>query len=55
MRMVRATAVFNFWSVSRTSGFQDRALVIIRFRGFAKPVLGIILVRLADDKVTARI
>ena len=54
--MIWATAVFNFWSVSQRVDFKYRALVIITLiSSIAKPVLGIILVRLADDKVTARI
>ena len=54
--MIWATAVFNFWSVSQRVDFKYRALVIITLISYiAKPVLGIILVRLADDKVTARI
>lgn len=54
--MIWATAVFNFWSVSQRVDFKYRALVIITLiSSVAKPVLGIILVRLAADKVTARI
>lgn len=54
--MIWATAVFNFWSVSQRVDFKYRALVVITLiSSIAKPVLGIILVRLANDKVTARI
>lgn len=54
--MIWSTAVFNFWSVSQRVDFKYRALVIITLiSSIAKPTLGIILVRLSDDKVTARI
>ena len=54
--MMWATAVFNFWSVEQRVDFKYKKLVIITLIvSLAKPIVGIVFVILADDKVTARI
>ena len=51
-----ATAVYSFWSMSQRVEFRYRKLVILTVAvSLAKPVLGIILVLTAQDKVTARV
>lgn len=54
--MVWTTAVFNFWANEQRVSYSYRLLVIITaFVSLAKPIIGIIFVILAEDKVTARI
>ena len=54
--MIWATAAFNFWSAEQRIDYKYRMLVIVTaIVSVAKPVVGIIFVLLADDKVTARI
>ena len=54
--MIWATAAFQFWSVEQRVDFKYHALVAVTIIiSIAKPVIGIIFVLLADDKVTARI
>ncbi|MCD8118624.1 MAG: oligosaccharide flippase family protein [Lachnospiraceae bacterium] len=54
--MIWATAAFHFWSVEQRVDFKYRSLVIVTIIvSIAKPVISIIFVLLADDKVTARI
>ncbi|WP_261805480.1 lipopolysaccharide biosynthesis protein [Lapidilactobacillus luobeiensis] len=54
--MIWATAVFNFWSVYERVDFKYKRLVIVSVAvSLSKPVLGVIFVLLAKDKVTARI
>lgn len=54
--MIWATAVFNFWSVEQRVDFRYKALVAVTIVvSIAKPLIGIIFVLLAEDKVTARI
>lgn len=54
--MIWTTAVFNFWSVEQRVDFKYRKLVAITiFAAIAQPVICIVFVILADDKVTARI
>ena len=50
------TNIFGFWSMSQRVDFKYRTLVIVTLAmALAKPVLGILLVKSATDKVTARI
>lgn len=50
------TAVFSFWSMEQRVDFKYKKLVIITIIvSLAKPIVGIILVLVAEDKVTARI
>lgn len=54
--MIWTTAIFNFWSVLQRVDFKYRTLVVVTLiTSIAKPALGIVLVKLADDKVTSRI
>lgn len=54
--MIWETAVFNFWSMEQRVDFKYRGLVFISLlASVASPLLGIILVSISDDKVTARI
>lgn len=54
--MIWATAVFNFWAVEQRVDFKYHKLVAVTIIvSIAKPIIGIIFVVLADDKVTARI
>ena len=54
--MIWATACFNFWAAEQRVEYRYRALVIITLVvSFAKPALGIVLVSVSTDKVTARI
>lgn len=54
--MIWATAVFNFWVVEQRVKLNYVILVVITLiASVAKPVLGIILVLNAEDKVLARI
>lgn len=54
--MMWATAVFGFWSTEQRVTYQYRRMVILTvIMLIAKPLVGIIFVVLAEDKVTARI
>lgn len=54
--MIWTSAVFNFWASDQRVDYRYRGLVALTLAvSAAKPVLGIILVRQAEDKVTARI
>lgn len=54
--MIWATSVFNFWAAEQRVHYKYRALVGITITvSLAKPIVGIIFVILAEDKVTARI
>lgn len=56
MGMIWATSVFNFWSSEQRLDFKYKKLVIITVLvSIGKPLLGIILVTISEDKVTARI
>ena len=54
--MIWSTSVFCFWAAEQRVKYEYRKLVIITLIvSIAKPVVGVIFVILADDKVTARI
>lgn len=54
--MIWATAVFNFWAAEQRCECRYKQLVIVTLLvSLAKPLVGIIFVLNADDKVTARI
>ena len=54
--MIWTTAVFNFWAWEQRVLYKYKALVIITLLiSVAKPLIGVIFVILAEDKVTARI
>lgn len=54
--MIWSTAAFNFWSAEQRIDYRYRKLVITTaVVSIAKPVIGIVFVVLAEDKVTARI
>ena len=54
--MIWTTAVFEFWASEKRVTYSYRPLVILTLIiSLAKPIVGIILVINADDKVTARI
>lgn len=54
--LIWTTSVFNFWASEQRVLYKYRALVIITFAvSLAKPLLGILFVIHAEDKVTARI
>ncbi len=54
--MIWASAVFGFWSSAQRVDFSYRKLVLVTVLvSIAKPLVGIIFVVNADDKVTARI
>ena len=54
--MVWTSSVFNFWSTEQRVYYRYRALVAVTLLvSLAKPLLGIVLVIHAEDKVTARI
>ena len=54
--IIWATGVFGFWSMGQRVDFKYQKLVAVTLvMSLAKPILGIIFVRLATDKVTARI
>ena len=54
--MVWTTAVFNFWASEERVEYRYKKLVILTLLvSLAKPILGVILVSLSRDKVTARI
>ena len=54
--MIWATAVFNYWAAEQRVLLNYKSLVLLTIVvSAAKPIIGIILVRAATDKVTARI
>ena len=54
--MIFSANIFGFWSMSQRVDFKYRGLIIVTLAiSLIKPVLGIILVKSATDKVTARI
>lgn len=54
--MIWATAAFNFWAGEQRTQYKYRTLVGLTIAiSIAKPVLSIILIKNAQDKVTARI
>lgn len=54
--MVWTTAIFNFWASEERVEYRYKKLVILTLLvSLAKPILGVILVSLSRDKVTARI
>lgn len=54
--MVWTTAVFNFWAAEERVEYRYKGLVILTLLvSIAKPLIGIVFVLLAEDKVTARI
>ena len=54
--MIWTSSVFKFWSVGQRVDFKYRKLVLVTILvSLAKPILGILLVCYAEDKVTARI
>ena len=54
--MIWTSAVFNLWANDQRVDYKYKALVIITLIvSLAKPILGIVLVINAEDKVTARI
>ena len=54
--MIWTTSIFNFWSAEQRTEYKYRMLVIITLIvSLAKPIIGIIFVINANDKVTARI
>lgn len=54
--MIWMTAVFNFWASEQRVLYKYRELVgLTLLVSLAKPIIGIVFVILADDKVTARI
>lgn len=56
LSMIWASTAFNFWAVAQRVDFKYRTLVLVTiFISFAKPIIEIILVLRAEDKMTARI
>ena len=54
--MILYSNIFGFWSMNQRVDFKYRGLVAVTLLiSLSKPILGIILVKLAQDKVTARI
>ena len=54
--MILNANIFGFWSMGQRVDFKYRSLVTVTLSvSLAKPLLGIILVKAATDKVTARI
>lgn len=54
--MIWATAAFRFWSAEKRVAYSYHSLVIVTLLvSLAKPVIGIVFVTHATDKVTARI
>ena len=54
--MIWTTSVFGFWSSEQRTEYKYKALVIVTVAvSVLKPIIGVIFVVLADDKVTARI
>ena len=56
MILIWTSAVFSFWAEEQRAEFRYRAIVVFSLiLAVLKPVLGVILVILSEDKVTARI
>lgn len=56
LAMIWTTAVFSFWASEQRVEYKYRTLVIVTLLvSLAKPIIGVIFVINADDKVTARI
>lgn len=56
LSMIWSSAVFNFWAARQRVLYRYRSLVFVTLIvSVVKPVLGIVLVSCASDKVTARI
>lgn len=56
MLMIWSCAAFNFWMTTQRNAYKYRTLVIVTLLvSIAKPVVGILFVINAEDKVTARI
>ena len=56
LAMIWTTSVFNFWASEQRVEYRYKALVIITLlASVLKPIIGIVFVILAEDKVTARI
>lgn len=54
--LIWTTAIFNYWATEQRVDFKYRKLVIVTvIVAILEPVLGIVFVLLAEDKVTARI
>ena len=54
--LVWTSSVFNFWAAEQRNDYKYKELVIVTLLvSFGKPIIGIIFVKLATDKVTARI
>lgn len=54
--MIWATAAFNFWMTTQRNQYRYKSMVIVTFLvSLAKPIIGILFVLNAEDKVTARI
>lgn len=54
--MIWATAIFGFWANEQRVAYTYRTLVVVTIIvSLAKPIIGILLVLHAEDKVTARI
>ena len=54
--MIWSSTAFSFWAASQRVQYRYKALVIITLIvSFAKPVISIVFILLATDKVTARI
>lgn len=54
--MIWTSAVFQFWASEQRVQFKYRALIVVTLAvSLAKPVIGILFVTHAEDKVTARI
>lgn len=54
--MIWATAAFSFWAAEQRVNLNYKSLVILTIiASVAKPIIGIVFVLLAEDKVTARI
>lgn len=54
--MIWSTAVFNFWAAEQRVNYKYKALVLVTLIiSLAKPLIGILFVIHANDKVTARI
>lgn len=53
--MVWTSSVFNFWAGERRVALQYKSLVMVTLLvAIAKPLVGVLLVVYANDKVTAR-
>lgn len=54
--MIWSAAAFNFWMTTQRNQYKYKAMVIVTLLvSLAKPILGILFVLNAEDKVTARI